>query len=143
MSDPILAYEIGESQREDELRRGGMRIVPNTLRSYGDPSSIPVYFEIYNLTYTPQGSTQFSVDYKIESKQTGSGVRARIPSIFGRASSGRVATSFEYQGDRSTESMVQTMALESAQTGEFELTIQVVDRNTGQQVSRKQNFYIH
>ena len=141
MSDLILAREITDVREEGELRRGGKRIVPNPLLTYRVFSSIPVYFEVYNLTYSPGGTTHYRVTFTLQSERKEGGFTGFVRGLFGRRkSSGRVVTSYEYQGNRRDETIHQHLVLENPLPQDYRLGVEVVDLNTAEKVVEQTAF---
>jgi len=138
MSDVVLAWDIGLYQTEGELRRGGLRILPNTLEIYQIPSFIPIYFEIYNLTYSSGGKTNYRLTFTVQYEEKKRGVGRFIKRIWrGRPQSGKVVTSYEYQGDRGSESIYQNLTLEGVLPRNYRIAIEVEDMNSGEKVARE------
>ncbi|MFH1942699.1 MAG: hypothetical protein ABIL68_11425, partial [bacterium] len=138
MSDVVFAWEIGEYKEDGELRRGGLRIVPNTLDLYPVSSAIPLYFEIYNLTYSIEGSTRYKLTYTVQSEEKKVGVSGFVSRLFGGGKqSGKVVTSYEYSGDRRSEKFYQDLNLEGAEAKEYLIRVEVKDLNTGEKVVRE------
>jgi hypothetical protein len=143
MSDLVLAWEIDENHLKGELRKGGMRIVPNTIGAYADSASIPFYFEVYNLTYTPQGLTRYRVTTIVEPEE--SAKKSLVGNLFNNIlksdkNLGRVVTSFDYQGDTQTESLFQNLTLEAPRPLPYRLTVEIEDLNTGEKTTRHRLF---
>jgi|GEM_PF-1060657 len=138
LSDPVLAWEIGEYREEGELRRGGMRIVPNTLESYSIPSSIPLYFEIYNLAYSPEGRTHYRLTFTVQSEERKGGIGRFFTRLLGRGKkSGQVVTSYEYQGDKRSEALYQNLTIQGALPLNYHISVEVEDLNTGKKAVKE------
>ena len=139
LSDLVLAWEIGDFQEARELRRGGVRIVPNTLEVYPVSSSIPLYFEIYNLTYSNEGSTHYRVTFTVQTEEEEKrGVAGLVHRLRGREDeSGKVVTSYEYRGDKRSETYYQNLTLEQPLPQNYHISVEVEDLNTGEKVVRK------
>ena len=143
ISDVVLAWEIGKFRTEEELRRGGVRIVPNTLGTYPLASTIPLYFEIYNLTYSFNGKTHYRVTFTVGSGDEKGKLSRLINGLFGKERSpGRVTTSYEYSGSRSNETVYQNLSLEQPRHGDYHLSVEIIDLNTGEKVGRKKVFVL-
>jgi GWxTD domain-containing protein len=140
MSDVILAREIGEYQETDELRRGGQRIMPNTLELYNVGSLVPIYFEVYNLNVSPEGWSHYRVTFTVESGEKKKGIGQWLKRLVSGPSSGRVVTSFDYRGTGRTESVFQALELEKAEARDYRLTIEVTDLIAGRTVMKERVF---
>ena len=64
VSDLLLASQI-RSQTAFPKSREDLKVIPNPLRTYGQASSVYVYFEIYNLAQDEFNQTQFQVSYTL------------------------------------------------------------------------------
>ena len=114
--------------------RGGVRIVPNTLHAYDVNSSILVYFEIYHLTLSPAGRTQFTLNLITERIPDTESITSKIRNLFRKKSSARVVTSYDYQGEVQNEVFYHDIQLEENREGRYRLTIQVEDRLSGNSI---------
>ena len=138
MSDLVFAWEIGDFQDDRELRRGGLRIVPNTLENYTVHSNIPIYFEIYNLTYSPEENTHYRLTYTVQSEERKGGVGEFFSRLLGRGKKlGKVITSYEYQGERRSEKFYQDLKIEGGLPGEYTIGVEVIDLISGEKVFKK------
>jgi hypothetical protein len=140
MSDIIMAREIGDYIDAGELRRGGVRIIPNTLHAYDVNSSILVYFEIYHLTLSPAGRTHFTLNLITERIPDTESISSKIRNLFRRKPSARVVTSYDYQGEVQNEVFYHDIQLEENREGRYRLTIQVEDRLSGSSTSETVEF---
>ncbi len=139
LSDPVLAREIGEYIDPGELRRGGVRIVPNTLYAYETGSSVLVYFEVYHLTFTPEGQTRYTVHFILEEAGK-EGFTARIRSLFMKKREGKVTSSFPFTGTRQNEVLYQNIDLQNKEPKDYMLTVKVEDMNTRESVQKTIGF---
>ncbi len=139
MSDILLAREIGDYKDIRELRRGGKRIVPNTLESYGLSSIIPIYFEIYSLGYSDEGNTAYRLTLSVESAEEKKGIAKVIGQIFGRKKD-RVITTYEYYGNKRIEPVYQAIELEDPRPQKYLLQVEVMDLLTGVSVKKQKIF---
>ncbi len=64
VSDLLLASVI-RSQTAFPESREDLKVIPNPLRTYGQASSVYVYFEIYNLAQDEFNQTQYRVSYTL------------------------------------------------------------------------------
>jgi len=139
MSDLVLAFEIGDYEEEGELRRGGMRIVPNTLGKYSVTSAIPLYFEVYNMTFSPTGGTLYRLTFTVQSEEKKGGFGRFISKFWGGGKKwGKVVTSFEYRGNKRVEKFYQDLTIEGALPRNYHIRLEVEDLNTGEKVSREE-----
>ena len=139
LSDIVLASEIGGYQEKGELRKGGMRIVPNTLETYPVTSSIPIYFEIYNLTYSVTGGTHYRLILSVECMdKKKSSLGKLIQKIWQKNKSpSKVVTTFEFSGDQRNESLYQMLEIKNPVASDYRLIIEIEDMNSGEKTSQE------
>lgn len=138
MSDLVLAWEIGDYREEGELRRGGRRIVPNTLGEYSVSSAIPLYFEIYNMAFSREGGTHYRFTFTVQSEEKKGGFGRFIGKLWGGGNkAGKVVTSIEYRGNRRNEKFYQDLTIEGALPRNYRIRVEVEDLNTEGKVSRQ------
>lgn len=65
MSDVLFARRIDEATSPSVFTRGALEVVPHPLRAYSRSFPIPVYFEIYNLSFDLNGVASYTIEYKI------------------------------------------------------------------------------
>jgi GWxTD domain-containing protein len=136
VSSIVLARGIGNPEESGELRRGGMRIMPNTLGTYETGSLIPLYFEIYNLTFSPDGLTNYRITFTVEPVKEEGALKALAGRILGGDETGRIVTSYDYTGQSRDESVYQGLELEDPRPLKYRITVEVTDQNTGAAVSQ-------
>jgi GWxTD domain-containing protein len=139
VSDIVLALHIGDYQEEDELRRGGMRIVPNPLEVYPVTSSIPIYFEIYNLSYSPAGETHYRVTFSVESLEEKKDNPDQLSKNLWKADkpSDKVITTYEYTGDLRDDVFFQTLSIDNPQPTDYHFIVEIEDLNSGKKTLRE------
>jgi hypothetical protein len=143
MSDPILAWEIGPYLESGELRRGGKRIVPNTSRSYPLSMELPVYFEVYNLSFSAAGKTHYRVSFTIEPMDGRKGIGGLLNRITsGRRSRGKIVTSFEMRGEKRSETFDQGIRIMDPLQQSYELRIQIWDSIIGKSIRTQKQFQL-
>jgi GWxTD domain-containing protein len=129
LSDVILALEAGELREKGELRRSGLRFMPNPVNQYAVTSLVPVYFEIYNLGFGADGTTRYTVTYNLMPEKGGD-----------HRQEGGVETAYDYQGDSGKEASYQALELEDPTPGPYTLTVRVRDWITGDVAEQKKVF---
>jgi GWxTD domain-containing protein len=128
MSDIVLAREIGDFRDPGEPRRGGKRIIPNTLSAYDESSPVLIYFEIYHLIFNPAGTTSYRLDLITERIEEKPDVMRRIRDLFKRDKEARsVTTSYTYSGNVQNEVFFHELHLQQKRAGSYRLTIRVQD----------------
>ena len=143
MSDVVLAREIGEYRDSGELRRGGYRIVPNTLEAFALASTIPVYFEVYNLAFDREGRTRYRVSFELESLETSSGASKFLKRLAGRYKPPRrVVSAYRLSGASRQEPVVQNLELRNPSPGAYRLRVLAVDELSGSETRKERTFLL-
>jgi GWxTD domain-containing protein len=65
LSDVLFAQKIESAERQSPFNRGALEVVPHPLRRYPRGSTVPVYFEVYNLGLDEDGLANYTVEYRI------------------------------------------------------------------------------
>lgn len=69
VSDILFASSIRPTDRDSPFNRGALEIVPHPARRYRRGASIPLYFEIYNMSMSGQNVASYTVEYSIVPQQ--------------------------------------------------------------------------
>jgi len=95
------------------------------------------------LTYSLGGYTHYLVTFTVRSEDEKNGFGQFIRRLLRRRrSSGQVATSYEYYGDKRDENFVQTLTLEGPRPRNYCLRVEVEDLNTGESVYKESVFHL-
>lgn len=119
----------------DEARPSLHEIVPYPYDTATTETPLFLYFELYHLGQSPQGRTRYTVTYEA-SRQTRKGFLGRL---FGSDTETEVTSaSTEYTGQKRRTKEYLQLDLEGApdRSQPTQITVQVVDDVTGQQVER-------
>lgn len=65
ISDVLFAQKIEPAEKQSPFNRGALEVVPHPLRRYPFGSTIPIYFEVYNLGLSEDGLSSYEVEYRI------------------------------------------------------------------------------
>jgi hypothetical protein len=65
VSDVLFARSIEQIHRDSPFNRGALEVVPHPARAYRKGASIPLYFEIYNMSVDGRNTASYSVEYRI------------------------------------------------------------------------------
>jgi GWxTD domain-containing protein len=124
------------------VRRGGMRIVPQPVRSFGAGQTPCLYFEIYGLTPGQDGRCRASVDYAL-SRQEKKGFLATIFSGGSQKKLGPgVATTVTREESSREISQWITIDVRDLPPDTYFLEARVKDAVSGAEASRKESFVI-
>lgn len=138
MSDILLASKIAPAVRNSLFNRGALEVVPHPMRRYRHPASIPMYFELYNLSTDERGIASYDVSYRIFSRtprKVGFWGRLR-----GKKSSLDVTSQFTTSHPGSSDQVHITLGSENLWAGTFMLEIAITDLRSGQRIHRALSF---
>ncbi len=63
MSSIVLATDIKTTNHVDAFYKNGLSVIPNPLLSFNKNKLVHIYYEIYNLPFSPGRNTEFNVEY--------------------------------------------------------------------------------
>lgn len=122
LSDLILADRIDTKSFDNMFFRNNLYILPNILQKYQLGDTLFLYFEIYNLTPNKNFRYQYQVENSIIENKSGGIFNA----IFGRGAK-KVGFVNDYSGSKSSDFIIQSIALNNLIPGEYNLEIIVRD----------------
>lgn len=133
MSDVVTAWQIDDETMAEAVYRGGQFIIPNTLKKYAVSALIPIYFEIYNLTYSPEGVTHYRVSFILKKKEETRWTERMIRLLASKDSDVTVVnSSYEQAGRSRTERLHFDLVLDEATAGEYDLIVRITDLHTNE-----------
>jgi GWxTD domain-containing protein len=127
VSDLLLATEVRDYAGGIRYRRGGLEVIPNPSRTYGEKERLKFYYEIYNLKKDQFGVTRYKVTTAIVAAESG----LRGVGAFRRARSQEAAATIEQVGTESTQRSYLEVDLEEVKAGVNRLVLLVEDVNGG------------
>ena len=146
LSDIMLAYQVeetpdGQPLGANEIVRGNLSILPAPWSVYATEWPIYLYFELYGLALTAEGSTDYDVEITLTPKDTRRGVRRVIGELFGGRGEG-VSVAYHGSGTLPDESVYQILDAARQPMGLYTITLLVEDNVTGQRVERTQDLFL-
>ena len=139
VSDLLLANQIIESEPSEPLTRDDLYMEVNSLGRFSVQQPVFVYFEIYNLTPTPDGRTRYSLTYTLAPLPPG-GLRGLLKigdegaiSLSTREQEGAVVSPVEYI----------EIDVSEVSPGSYVLMVTVEDKRTGAVVERSRLLELH
>ncbi len=132
VSDLLLAHQIIESEPSEPLTRDDLYMEVNPLGRFSVQQPVFVYFEIYNLTPTPEGRTRYSLTYTLTPQKPG-GLRGLLKI----GDEGAISLSAREQ-ETAVVSPVEYVEIDVSDVspGLYVLTVSVEDKRTGAVVER-------
>jgi GWxTD domain-containing protein len=138
ISDIKLADDIKPSNDEGAFIRNGLRISPNAGHLYQRGQLVYVYYEIYNLHQDDVGVTQYETLYEVTPK--GAVLRDRSQQTAEDEQS--VLLSYDESGLSRDDVKFTGLDTSMLAPGEYELSLVVTDRHSGQRTSRTTTFVV-
>ena len=125
-----LAFDIQPKAGKDSRHRDDIRIIPNPTKIFMKDEPVFVYYEIYNLSFNPEGRTDFTVNFTL--KESGKKkLLKKITGIFGSGAAYRVAIQSDQQSEHRTDSDYIVFDMSAAKEGRYELILEVKDNVNG------------
>ncbi len=134
ISDPVLAAQIDETDRDDAFRRKHLRVLPLPTRAFLVGQEMGLYFEVYNLVADAFGQTRYRVTLQIAAMEQVEGLRKLLT---GKEVNPEVSLAFEQVDQQASVQVYQFVDLTKAKQGRNRLTISVEDMNAGQRVAKE------
>ena len=127
LSDIMFARKIAPAGRPSVFMRGALEVVPHPFRHYGRTFAIPIYFEIYNLALSTQGTSSYTVEYKIIPHDTNK------RGFFESFDDADPVVSSRFQSSGFGESETQRLSINTAnlRKGSYDLLITITDDLSG------------
>jgi len=147
LSDIVLAQRIRPLSLKAPLSRKNLEILPNLTRTYREGEDIYVYYEIYNLKKDESGRTHFRIRNTISPKQREEKGMLVVISDLKKLlrmsrKEGKVTTSSEFWGSSETERQYRVFWITTSEPGDYELTVEVMDLNSGKEAKKRVEFKI-
>ena len=136
LSDILFARRISQAENPTVFTRGALDVIPHPLRAYSRSVSMPLYFEVYNLTTDATGVSSYTVEYKIIPHERD---KKRFWQRF-RQSTPVISSRFHSSGYGETEIQHITVNMENLKKGSFDLLITLTD-DLSQQVTFKRGTF--
>ena len=147
ISDLLLASDI-KSSRPGAPDRHSLTVAPNPTLQYVPGGRIHLYYEIYNLTRSPQrGATRFGVTTSVSARRDSMNGFRKIwrgmKRALGMGKGDRsVSTYSEFEGAAATEHQYSVVDISGWRPGQYVLSLEVKDLTTGRQVRKQVEFRI-
>ena len=139
LSDFILASDIRPALKMRKFTRNGLLVIPKPTLSFDRKKPMMVYFEIYNLSRDDDHNTAFSVEYELTSMSTGK----KLFGLLGRRQKSVISVIADHQGK--TPDAFEFIGIDTGKLkkGEYELTLKIMDRHTGEKVEKKRQVTLY
>jgi tetratricopeptide (TPR) repeat protein len=131
VSSIVLASSIAPASDSGTFVRNGLRIMPNPSRSCNHSQPVHVYFEVYHLQPDADGKTSFVIEYTTLLRKEKKAGAKKLLALFGSGTKPSTTLVTERQADATTSTEYLALDLSRAGKGEFQLSIKVKDKNSG------------
>lgn len=131
MSDVLPAFSVTPAVGDGPDVRRGFRVVPNPTRIFPRAQPVPLYFEIYHLTFDGE-ETQYRLRYALE-KERGGGFLRRL---FRRGDATVLAVESTVTGAQASPAEIAELDVQDLDAGTYVLRVTVTDVHTGASAER-------
>ncbi len=133
ISDIELAYTIVPATFGEGFAKGSLSVIPNPLGKCPLDHPLYLYFEVYNLAKDANGSTSYTIEYKLASEQI---KRPLLASIFGSRKKTSIAVPSERTGKENWSPEHMALDVSELEPGKYNVQVTLKDRVAGTSVSR-------
>lgn len=130
-----LAYEITPKTETVTSHRKDLNIIPNPTRSFKRKNPVFIYYEIYNLAFDSDGSTQYTVQFTLRKKGK-RGLLSKITGIFSSGERYDISLQSEHSGNSRTVHDYISFDMSRLKKGAYEIHLDIEDLVTGEKVHR-------
>ena len=129
-----LAFDIRPTSETNRRDRGVLRIIPNPTKTFDRKEPVFVYYEIYNLTYSDQAITDYTVNFMLR-KAGKKGIVKRIKGLFGSGQEYQISVESSQSSTSRTVTDYISFDMSKARKGKYELTLEIRDNVSGEEAS--------
>ena len=144
VSDLMLAYSIEEADPDNvesaTVHRGNFSIISAPWNVFSHRQPIYLFFEIYRLTRTEDGETQYEMEARLAPRNNARGIARFVRNIFG--TSGGVSVSVPGSGSLPDETNYLILDAANQAPGLYTLTLRVRDLVSGKSVERTIDLFL-
>lgn len=141
LSTVCFSSRIEPAARPSAFTRGALDVVPRPSACYDVATSVPVYFEVYNLGADDQGAYRYTVSYRvIPITPAPRGLWKKL--VGGSDESASLASSFESIANGAHDVVYLFLNTDHLWPGDFELDVTVVDHASRRETNRRGVFHL-
>ncbi|MXW65038.1 MAG: tetratricopeptide repeat protein [Bacteroidetes bacterium SB0662_bin_6] len=144
VSDLMLAYTIEEADPDNvesaTVHRGEFAIISAPWNVFSHRQPIYLFFEIYRLTRTEDGETQYEMEARLTPRNNARGIARVVRNIFGTG--GGVSVSVPGSGSLPDETNYLILDAANQAPGLYTLTLRVRDLVSGKSVERTIDLFL-
>ncbi len=139
LSTVCFASRIDPVARGTSFVRGTMAVVPKPSARYTLATSVPVYFEVYNLTADTNGERRYRVSYRVNPQSPAP--RGIMQKLMGRPESATpLASSFESAASGPHDVVYVFVKTDELWAGDYEFNVSVTDEVSKAEATRSGRF---
>lgn len=141
MSSVCFAGGIEPVKKESPFNRGTLEVVPKPSARYDVATSVPVYFEVYNVTPDTEGRHRYTVSYRVIPQSPPP--KGFLKKLVGSDDDPTALTSsFESMATGPHDVVYLFVKTDHLWPGDFELDVAIRDEASQQEASRRSRFHI-
>jgi GWxTD domain-containing protein len=141
MSSVCFASGIDPVRKESAFNRGSLEVVPKPSARYAVAASVPVYFEVYNVTPDAEGLHRYTVSYRVIPQSPAP--KGFLKKLVGGSDDPTALTSrFESAATGPHDVVYMFVKTDHLWPGDFELNVSIRDEVSKQEASRHCRFHI-
>jgi hypothetical protein len=130
-----LAYHISPNTESENRHRNALKIIPNPTKAFVRKDPIYVYYEIYNLTYSERGSTDYTVTFTLREPHNKERFLRKVTGMFGSGEKYEISVASNQMGTSRTVTDYIAFDMGKAKKGKYELMLEVRDNVGGEETS--------
>jgi GWxTD domain-containing protein len=139
LSTVCFSSRIETATNPSAFTRGALEVVPRPSARYELTTSVPVYFEVYNLAADGDGTHRYTVSYRVVPLSPApKSLWKKI--VGGSQDAATLASSFQSAATGSNDVVYLFVKTDRLWPGDFELDVAVVDEVSKEQTNRKGRF---
>ncbi len=137
ISDIVPATQVRPTTEEGRYIKNGLYIQAHPTGSFDKQIPLHIYFEIYNLTFSSEDATTYTITYAFQEDP-----QHRKRRWFRRRRDNAFSVSFDRAGEERSTVEYGELDVREVDEGTYTLEVTVTDRNTGRSVSASRTIEI-
>jgi tetratricopeptide (TPR) repeat protein len=138
ISDILISGEIQPDQKITHYRKGDIVYQPHMFTAFNEDEILGLYFEVYNLFYSPEDRTEYEVTWNLKQLTLGGSFFTKIF----KGKTKEMQSTNIYVGQNRDDTVYLNIKLADKSPGQYELTVKVNDRLSGREATRIEHFTI-
>lgn len=144
ISDIQLSLDIKPASERNLFVKNDLSVVPYPYRRIDRSKEIYIYYEVYNLSQRPNGSTSYTINSTISVYDPNNTLMEALKSLFpGRSKETRTTSTDTHGGIDPDAVEFVAFDLNNLSPGKAMLTIEIIDNVSGKKATRSIEFEMH